>query len=91
MSINERVLGMPVSLSPLHKSIKEFIRAVSKVDSELKVCMHKLQYVVPVPYFKLSITSQSVFLLGTTDMENLGTMEKLPIEGQRHQRPVDDD
>lgn len=31
------------------------------------------------------------FLLGSTDMENLGTMEKLSIEGQRHQRPVDDD
>ncbi|CAO2166350.1 unnamed protein product [Urochloa humidicola] len=38
MSINERVLGMPVSLSPLHKSIKEFRRAVLKVDSELKTC-----------------------------------------------------
>ncbi|CAO2178315.1 unnamed protein product [Urochloa humidicola] len=36
MGINERVLGMPVSLSPLHKSIKEFRRAVLKVDSELK-------------------------------------------------------
>ena len=24
-------------------------------------------------------------------MENLGTMEKLSIEDQRHQRPVDDD
>ncbi|KAL6616049.1 hypothetical protein ACP70R_038319 [Stipagrostis hirtigluma subsp. patula] len=34
--MNERVLGMPVSLSPLHKSIKEFKRAVLKVDSELK-------------------------------------------------------
>jgi hypothetical protein len=28
---------MPVSLSPLHKSIKEFDRAVLEVDSELKV------------------------------------------------------
>lgn len=28
---------MPVSLSPLHKSIKEFKSAVLKVDSELKV------------------------------------------------------
>ncbi|RLN23627.1 putative glutamate carboxypeptidase 2 [Panicum miliaceum] len=36
MGINERVLGVPVSLSPLHKSIKEFRRAVLKVDSELK-------------------------------------------------------
>jgi N-acetylated-alpha-linked acidic dipeptidase len=36
MGISERVLGMPVSLSPLHKSIKEFRRAVLKVDSELK-------------------------------------------------------
>ncbi|RLM92591.1 putative glutamate carboxypeptidase 2 [Panicum miliaceum] len=39
MGISERVLGMPVSLSPLHKSIKEFRRAVLKVDSELKVCI----------------------------------------------------
>jgi N-acetylated-alpha-linked acidic dipeptidase len=39
MGISERVLGMPVSLSPLHKSIKEFRRAVRKVDSELKVCI----------------------------------------------------
>jgi len=39
MGINERVIGMPVSLSPLHKSIKEFRRAVLKVDSELKVCI----------------------------------------------------
>ncbi|XP_071684519.1 probable glutamate carboxypeptidase LAMP1 isoform X1 [Lolium perenne] len=37
VGINERVLGMPVSLSPLHKSIKEFDRAVLKVDSELEV------------------------------------------------------
>ena len=37
MGVKERVLGMPVSLSPLHKSIKEFDRAVLKVDSELKV------------------------------------------------------
>ncbi|KQK09681.1 probable glutamate carboxypeptidase LAMP1 isoform X2 [Brachypodium distachyon] len=37
VDINERVLGMPVSVSPLHKSIKEFNRAVIKVDSELKV------------------------------------------------------
>lgn len=36
LRINERVLGMPVGLSPLHKSIKEFRRAVLKVDSELK-------------------------------------------------------
>ncbi|WVZ68884.1 hypothetical protein U9M48_017764 [Paspalum notatum var. saurae] len=36
LRINERVLGMPVSLSPLHKSIKEFRRAVLEVDSELK-------------------------------------------------------
>jgi len=36
MGINERVIGMPVSLSPLHKSIKEFRSAVLKVDSELK-------------------------------------------------------
>ncbi|XP_071684521.1 probable glutamate carboxypeptidase LAMP1 isoform X2 [Lolium perenne] len=36
VGINERVLGMPVSLSPLHKSIKEFDRAVLKVDSELE-------------------------------------------------------
>jgi hypothetical protein len=28
---------MPVSLSPLHKSIKEFDMAVLKVDSELEV------------------------------------------------------
>jgi hypothetical protein len=31
------VLGMPVRLLPLHESIKEFKRAVLKVDSELKV------------------------------------------------------
>ncbi|XP_047056785.1 probable glutamate carboxypeptidase LAMP1 [Lolium rigidum] len=37
VGINERVLGMPVSLSPLHKSIKEFDRAVLKVNSELEV------------------------------------------------------
>ncbi|KAK3161905.1 hypothetical protein QOZ80_1BG0082920 [Eleusine coracana subsp. coracana] len=36
MDINRRVLGMPVNLSPLYKSIKEFKRAVLKVDSELK-------------------------------------------------------
>ncbi|KAF8696384.1 hypothetical protein HU200_037295 [Digitaria exilis] len=36
MSINARVLGMPVSLSPLDNSIKKFRRAVLKVDSELK-------------------------------------------------------
>ncbi|KAK1667154.1 hypothetical protein QYE76_055313 [Lolium multiflorum] len=37
VGINERVRGMPVSLSPLHKSIKEFDMAVLKVDSELEV------------------------------------------------------
>nr|CAB3478261.1 unnamed protein product [Digitaria exilis] len=37
MSINARVLGMPVSLSPLDNSIKKFRRAVLKVDSELKI------------------------------------------------------
>lgn len=36
LGISERVQGMPVSLSPLHKSIKEFRKAVAKVDSELK-------------------------------------------------------
>ncbi|GJM93172.1 hypothetical protein PR202_ga09703 [Eleusine coracana subsp. coracana] len=36
MDINKRVLGMPVNLSPLYKSIKEFKRAILKVDSELK-------------------------------------------------------
>ncbi|KAL6845141.1 hypothetical protein ACP4OV_024636 [Aristida adscensionis] len=36
MTIKERVLGMPVSLSPLHKSIKVFKTAVLKLDSELK-------------------------------------------------------
>ncbi|KAM0879467.1 hypothetical protein ACQ4PT_034219 [Festuca glaucescens] len=37
VGIHERVLGMHVSLSPLHKSIKEFDRAVLKVNSELEV------------------------------------------------------
>ncbi|XP_062206820.1 probable glutamate carboxypeptidase LAMP1 [Phragmites australis] len=36
MEINERVLGMPVSLSPLHTSIKEFKSAVLKLEFELK-------------------------------------------------------
>uniref|UniRef100_A0A453FFC3 Peptidase M28 domain-containing protein n=4 Tax=Aegilops tauschii subsp. strangulata TaxID=200361 RepID=A0A453FFC3_AEGTS len=36
VDINKRVLGMPVSLSPLHRSIKQFNRAVLKVDSELQ-------------------------------------------------------
>lgn len=36
VNIKERVLGMPVSLSPLHKSIKEFDRTVLKVDTEIK-------------------------------------------------------
>nr|XP_051227728.1 probable glutamate carboxypeptidase LAMP1 isoform X2 [Lolium perenne] len=36
VGINKSVLGMPVSLSPLQKSIKEFDKAVLKVDSELK-------------------------------------------------------
>ncbi|VAH63518.1 unnamed protein product [Triticum turgidum subsp. durum] len=36
VDINKRVLGMPVSLSPLHKSIKQLNRAVLKVDSELQ-------------------------------------------------------
>jgi hypothetical protein len=37
LDISESVLGVSVSLSPLHKSIKEFRKAVLKVDSELKV------------------------------------------------------
>ncbi|XP_047059344.1 probable glutamate carboxypeptidase LAMP1 isoform X2 [Lolium rigidum] len=36
VGINKSVLGLPVSLSPLQKSIKEFEKAVLKVDSELK-------------------------------------------------------
>jgi len=36
LDISESVLGVSVSLSPLHKSIKEFRKAVLKVDSELK-------------------------------------------------------
>ncbi|KAM3332196.1 hypothetical protein ACQJBY_027794 [Aegilops geniculata] len=36
VDINKRVLGMPVSLSPIHKSIKQLNRAVLKVDSELQ-------------------------------------------------------
>ncbi|KAE8775826.1 putative glutamate carboxypeptidase 2 [Hordeum vulgare] len=36
VDISKRVLGMPVSLSPLHKSIKQFNTAVLKVDSELQ-------------------------------------------------------
>ncbi|KAG8077876.1 hypothetical protein GUJ93_ZPchr0007g4738 [Zizania palustris] len=36
IDINERLLGVPVSLSPLQKSIEEFKRAALKVDSELK-------------------------------------------------------
>lgn len=37
LGISETVLGMSVSLSPLHKSIEVFRKAVLKVDSELKV------------------------------------------------------
>ncbi|KAF7030495.1 hypothetical protein CFC21_042027 [Triticum aestivum] len=36
VDINKRVLGMPVNLSPLHKSIEQLNRAVLKVDSELQ-------------------------------------------------------
>ena len=31
------------------------------------------------------------FIIGSTDMENLGPMEKQSLEGQRHQWPADDD
>ncbi|XP_015691752.2 probable glutamate carboxypeptidase LAMP1 [Oryza brachyantha] len=36
IDINERLLGVPVSLSPLQKSIEDFKRATLQVDSELK-------------------------------------------------------
>ena len=48
MDINKRVLGMPVSLSPLHKSIKQLNRAVLKVDSELQVLLSVVVVVVVV-------------------------------------------
>ena len=86
MKINDRVLGMPVSLSPLDKSIKEFKRAVLKLEAELKVSIYSdCLFIVP------NFNFLRYFSIGTTDMENVGPMEKRSLEGQRYQRSVDDD
>lgn len=37
IDINKRLLGVPVSSSPLQKSIAEFKRAALQMDSEMKV------------------------------------------------------
>jgi hypothetical protein len=63
MDINGRVLGMPVSLSPLHESIREFKRAVLKVDSELKVSICSDCYTDPSLQLFLCFT----FPLGVRD------------------------
>lgn len=47
---------------------------------------------LPDPCFQLCLTFNFIFfIIGSTDMEILGPMEKQSLEGQRHQWPADDD